>query len=306
MPKPPNEASTSSRSSIHHQSEFCLNFETQKQKAEQTHHHHVDLDDGRTKSIIVINSPTPFSNVTTNSMKILSSISLFFPWAMMAILSTPSVVVEALSAHTTPKKTTVSQSSRRSFVVASSLSAAAIILPQTQMAQAAGADLTFETAPSGLQWADAKVGTGAALKPGVSATVDYVLSTTGARYGTKIYASSQLDIPYRWKLGDGSTIAGMEQAILGAEGIPPMLPGGVRRVVIPQALGYAQLATGVESVRERCVQNGTPGPIPPPNQGAFEEYQRFKNIYCNPNRQYQPDVVMDIKLYGARSQSSIK
>lgn len=133
---------------------------------------------------------------------------------------------------------------------------------------------------------------------GNTATVDYVLSTTGARYGTKIFATSDKDLPYRWVLGDGSTIAGMEQAIVGAEGIPPMLPGGIRRVVIPQALGYEKLAV---NGRELCVQDGRPGPIPPPNQ-AFEEYQRFKNIYCNPERQYQPDIVMDIKLYGARSQ----
>ena len=160
-------------------------------------------------------------------------------------------------------------------------------------------DLKFETAPSGLQWADAKIGTGSPLQLGNPATVDYVLSTTGARYGTKIFATNDQDLPYRWVLGDGSTIVGMEQAIVGAEGIPPMLPGGIRRVVIPQALGYTQLAA--TGGRDRCVQDGRPGPIPPPNQ-AFEEYQRFKNIYCNPERQYQPNIVMDIKLYGARSQ----
>lgn len=162
----------------------------------------------------------------------------------------------------------------------------------------AGVDLKFTTTPSGLQWADAKLGTGSPLQLGNTATVDYVLSTTGARYGTKIFATSDKDLPYRWVLGDGSTIVGMEQAIVGAEGIPPMLPGGIRRVVIPQALGYEKLAV---NARELCVQDGRPGPIPPPNQG-FEEYQRFKNIYCNPERQYQPDIVMDIKLYGARSQ----
>jgi hypothetical protein len=30
------------------------------------------------------------------------------------------------------------------------------------------------------------------------------------------------------------------------------------------------------------------------------EFQRFKNIYCNPDRVYQPDLVMDVKLYGKR------
>jgi hypothetical protein len=41
------------------------------------------------------------------------------------------------------------------------------------------------------------------------------------------------------------------------------------------------------------------GPIPPASQ-AMGEYQRFKNIYCNPDRVYQPDLVMDVKLYGKR------
>jgi hypothetical protein len=148
-----------------------------------------------------------------------------------------------------------------------------------------------------MQWADAKIGSGNALRPGGTATIDYVMSTTGARYGTKIYSTADKDTPYRWKLGDGTTIAGIEKAILGdGDSMPPMKPGGIRRLVIPQKLGYTKLA---EAPKTLCVQNGTPGPIPPPTQ-AFEEYQRFKNIYCNPNRQYQPDLVLDVKLYGQR------
>lgn len=188
------------------------------------------------------------------------------------------------------------------------LGPAAIVIATTTAipaaANAAGTapDLQFQTSASGMQWADAKVGTGAPLKLGTTATIDYVMSTTGARYGSRIFGTADKDMPYRWILGDGSTIDGLEQAILGQEGgakengLPPMLPGGIRRVVIPQTLGFMALAESTA----RCVQDGQPGPIPPPNQ-AFEEYQRFKNIYCNPNRQYQPDLVMDIKLYGTRS-----
>lgn len=161
----------------------------------------------------------------------------------------------------------------------------------------AAADLDFKTASSGLQWADAKTGTGNPLKPGATATIDYVLSTTGARYGTKIFSTKDLDTPYRWTLGDGSTIAGIEQAILGdGASLDPMRPGGIRRLIIPQSLGYSKLA---DDSRTLCVENGSPGPIPPPKR-AFEEYQRFKNIYCNPSRQYQPDIVLDVKLYGQR------
>ena len=129
---------------------------------------------------------------------------------------------------------------------------------------------------------------------------------TGARYGSKIYStqgntnsavsSSEFttSVPYRWTLGDKSTIQGLELAILGETGMPPMLPGGVRRVILPSNVAYTSLA-----LPEANCQGGV-GPVPPPST-AFEEFQRFKNIYCNPSRAYQPDVVMDIKLYGRRA-----
>lgn len=33
-------------------------------------------------------------------------------------------------------------------------------------------------------------------------------------------------------------IEGLELAILGGGGVPPMQPGGIRRVMVPQILGY--------------------------------------------------------------------
>ena len=202
---------------------------------------------------------------------------------------------------------------RRSFVtgLASVVTASLVLLP----GQAAHADLQFSTSASGIQWADAKLGSGSPKVVGDVTAVDYVLSTTGARYGAKIYstqgstssavpAASSNDfatsVPYRWTLGDGSTIAGLERAIVGEAGMPAMLPGGVRRVILPSNVAYAALAE--PTAARDCATAGV-GPIPPPST-AFEEFQRFKNIYCNPNRQYQPDVVMDIKLYGRRSGSS--
>ena len=157
-------------------------------------------------------------------------------------------------------------------------------------------DLKFVTAPSGLQWADAKVGTGVTPSKGGTVAVDYVMSTTGARYGSKIYSTIDRNAPYRFTLGDSTTIAGLEQAILGDEGtIPPMKPGGIRRLIIPSNMAYQSLADTTRDCDPRIL-----GPIPPPTE-AFEEYQRFKNIYCNPNRAYQPDLVLDIKLYGKRT-----
>ena len=76
---------------------------------------------------------------------------------------------------------------RRSFVtgLASVVTASLVLLP----GQAAHADLQFSTSASGIQWADAKLGSGSPKVVGDVTAVDYVLSTTGARYGTKIYST---------------------------------------------------------------------------------------------------------------------
>lgn len=116
---------------------------------------------------------------------------------------------------------------------------------------AAAAELTFQTAASGLQWADAKarkptlgrrrsrcsereahakprcpfkthpratpptptpapvagggpqVGTGAPLSAGMRVNIDYVMSTTGARYGAKIDSTVDRQARPRGRGGDG-------------------------------------------------------------------------------------------------------
>ena len=85
-------------------------------------------------------------------------------------------------------------------------------------------------------------------------------STTGARYGTKIDSTKDRNAPYRWTLGDGSTIAGLEQAIIGGNGVPPMLPGGVRRIVVPSKLAY------VDRVKE---------PVRDPESARWREVVQF-------------------------------
>ena len=162
--------------------------------------------------------------------------------------------------------------------------------------------MAFSTSASGIQWADSKLGTGATKSVGEQTAIDYVMSTTGARYGAKIYSTVEKNAPYRWTLGDGSTIQGLEEAIVGSGDIPPMKAGGVRRLVIPSNLAYASLANpkSGRTTGEECQSGVGVGPIPSASE-AFEEYQRFKNIYCNPNRVYQPDLVIDVKLYGKRN-----
>jgi hypothetical protein len=198
------------------------------------------------------------------------------------------------------------QMTRRSaLLVGNGVGGAAFVLGINRRPGFATGDLQFNTADSGLQWADAKVGTGTPLREGSKVAIDYIMSTTGARYGSKIDSTVDRNEPYCWTLGDGSTIAGLEQAIMGdGKELPPMRPGGVRRVIIPSSLAYAALARPLPGLQyQEC--GGGPGPVPPQvrKEGdlGYGEFQRFKNIYCNANRPYQPDLVMDVKLFGKRT-----
>lgn len=163
------------------------------------------------------------------------------------------------------------------------------VLPSVSNAvQSNGLELT--TAPSGLKYADAKVGTGEPIQTGSTASIDYSMASTAGRF-PQIYSTKDKGAPYRWTLGDGTTIPGIEKAIVGSESeeIPPMRPGGVRRVIIPANLGYEA------ANKSKC---GTAGPIPPKEDTGA--YQRWVQFYCNPRIPYQPDLVFDIKLYGRR------
>ena len=177
-------------------------------------------------------------------------------------------------------------------------------LAQTPLS-ARAEELSFSKARNGLEYADAKVGSGSPFRTGQRVAVDYVMSTTGARYGSKIDATKDRNEPYSWVLGDGTTILGLEQAILGGDGVPPMLPGGVRRLIVPAELAYIDKAKPAKnSLQVQDCEKGR-GPVPPNmpersgDMGAGE-YQRFKNIYCNPNRPYQPDLVLDVRLFGRK------
>ena len=189
--------------------------------------------------------------------------------------------------------------SRRQAFVAFPIAAAGLLV-DTADAKAAGPNgLPLQTAASGLKWADAKVGSGQPAQNGSTVSIDYSMASTVGRQ-PQIYTTKDKDIPYRWTLGDGSTIQGIEQAILGTKDgdVPPMLPGGVRRVVTPAKLGYESI---LSESKPRCLEGQDIGPIPP-KANSDGAYQRWYQFYCNPRIPYQPDLVMDIKLYGKRSQ----
>jgi hypothetical protein len=176
-------------------------------------------------------------------------------------------------------------------------SSATTTLPSAHAAVTANG-LTLTTAPkSGLKWADAKMGTGPPPVVGDTVAIDYAMASTAGRF-PQIYTTKDSGAPYRWQLGDGSTIVGMERAILGDlnDQLPPMRPGGIRRVIIPAELGYLQLKN--QSNNAQCSTAGV-GPIPP--KDGTGAYQRWVQFYCNPRIPYQPDLVVDIKLYGPRT-----
>jgi FKBP-type peptidyl-prolyl cis-trans isomerase len=127
------------------------------------------------------------------------------------------------------------------------------------------------TTRSGLKYYDFIAGTGDALVgPGSTVTFHYAFGTTGARNGWKIDSTHDRS-PLTVTTGTGQVIAGLDECLCG------MRPGGRRRCLIPSALGYT-------STKDN--------PSPP----GFAEYQRFKNLYLNKDRPYQPDAVFDIDV----------
>ena len=89
------------------------------------------------------------------------------------------------------------QMTRRSaLLVGNGVGGAAFVLRINPRPGFATGDMQFNTADSGLQWADAKVGTGTPLREGSKVAIDYIMSTTGARYGSKIDSTVDRNEPY--------------------------------------------------------------------------------------------------------------
>lgn len=85
------------------------------------------------------------------------------------------------------------------------------------------------TTPSGLKYMDKKLGTGAAPTRGLAATVHY---TGTLENGTKFDSSLDRGEPFVFLVGTGTVIRGWDEGIMG------MKEGGVRRLIVPPALGY--------------------------------------------------------------------
>jgi peptidylprolyl isomerase len=116
------------------------------------------------------------------------------------------------------------------------LTASAVSMPITAMAQTAGKAMTTA---SGLQIIDSKVGTGATPKPGQICVVHYTgwLYQDGQK-GKKFDSSVDRKDPLEFPVGQRKVIAGWD------EGVVSMKVGGKRTLIIPPELGYGARGAG--------------------------------------------------------------
>jgi FKBP-type peptidyl-prolyl cis-trans isomerase FkpA len=99
--------------------------------------------------------------------------------------------------------------------------------------------MPFTTTPSGLQYEDTVVGTGAQAQAGRNVTVHYTgwLYENGAQ-GAKFDSSKDRGEPFIFPLGAGMVIQGWD------EGVQGMKEGGKRTLIIPANLGYGARGAG--------------------------------------------------------------
>lgn len=92
------------------------------------------------------------------------------------------------------------------------------------------------TTPSGLQYVDQSVGTGASPEKGQSVTVHY--TGTLASNGAKFDSSRDRGQPFVFAIGVGQVIKGWD------EGVMTMKTGGRRILEIPAELAYGSRSPG--------------------------------------------------------------
>ena len=103
-------------------------------------------------------------------------------------------------------------------------------------APALGVNLSGSTkTTSGVYYRDIVTGTGAAVAPGQTVTVQY---TGWLVNGTQFDTRGPNDVPFSFVLGTGKVIVGWDLGIVG------MRVGGQRQLIIPPSLGYGAQANG--------------------------------------------------------------
>jgi FKBP-type peptidyl-prolyl cis-trans isomerase FkpA len=93
---------------------------------------------------------------------------------------------------------------------------------------------------SGLQYEDTKIGSGPEARAGMKVTVHYTgwLKSRDGSTGKKFDSSRDRGEPFRFVVGSGQVIQGWD------EGVQGMHVGGIRRLIVPSALGYGMRGAG--------------------------------------------------------------
>jgi peptidylprolyl isomerase len=99
--------------------------------------------------------------------------------------------------------------------------------------------MTMTSTPSGLQYEDTQVGTGASPTKGQKCVMHYTgwLWVNGAK-GKKFDSSLDRGDPFAFAIGTGQVIKGWD------EGVISMKVGGKRTLLIPPDLGYGARGAG--------------------------------------------------------------
>ena len=105
----------------------------------------------------------------------------------------------------------------------------------TSKGDSTGGDSKTVKTPSGLEYEDQEVGTGASPKPGQTAVVHYTGWLTN---GKKFDSSRDRGEPFSFSIGRGRVIQGWD------EGVLTMRVGGKRKLTIPASLGYGARGAG--------------------------------------------------------------
>jgi peptidylprolyl isomerase len=122
------------------------------------------------------------------------------------------------------------------IVAAIAIVSVALVAAPSAIAQGAGKTVTT---PTGLQFIDTVVGTGAAPKAGQICVMHYTgwLSKNGAK-GQKFDSSRDRGRPFEFPIGAGRVIRGWD------EGVSTMKVGGKRTLIIPPGLAYGTTGAG--------------------------------------------------------------